>query len=62
VSDGIIKGFIVLNQVENTGIVLNLMRNEINIKEFKDEILEKDFDLIDLPRQVRKKIMIGGLE
>lgn len=62
VSDGIIKGFIVLNQIENTGIVLNLMRNEINISEFKDEILENDFDLIDLPRQVRKRIMIGGLE
>lgn len=62
VSGGKIKGFIILNQIENTGIILNLMRNEIDISEFMDEILENDFDLIDLPQQVRKKIMIGGLE
>ncbi|MBD3228180.1 MAG: NAD(P)/FAD-dependent oxidoreductase [Candidatus Lokiarchaeota archaeon] len=58
--DGTIKGLISLNQIENTGIILNLMRNRIDVSEFKDRILESDFDLIDLPRYIRKEMLTGG--
>lgn len=55
--DNIIKGMIFVRDIEKSGIIYGLMRDGINVKDFKQSLLSADFGLIDLPRDLRQERM-----
>lgn len=57
--NNVIVGMILMNQIENAGILLHLMRNFVKVKKLKKELLSEDFNLANLPRSLRKKLYPG---
>ncbi len=53
--DGILKGFIVVGRIENAGILTGLIKEKINVQNFKKMILEEDFGFISFPKELRDK-------
>jgi NAD(P)H-nitrite reductase large subunit len=51
--DGVIVGMTFLGDIERSGILFYLMKNKVNVKEFKDVLLEDDFGLAALPLDIR---------
>jgi NAD(P)H-nitrite reductase large subunit len=47
-------GMILLNRIDRAGIFLGVMRDEIDVSSFKEELLSDDFGLINLPEEVRE--------
>jgi NAD(P)H-nitrite reductase large subunit len=47
-NDDLIKGFILVNQIDRAGIILGLMRNKIKVADFKEDLLGDDFGLVYL--------------
>ncbi len=61
--DNRIIGAIFLGQVERSGIFAGLIRDRVDVSDFKDVLLEDGFGLIELPREYRKHIVTGeGME
>ena len=52
IKDGIIVGMILTGNTEKAGIYINLMRNKINVEEFKNVLITDDFGLISLPEEL----------
>lgn len=57
--DRIIKGMILIGDVENAGIIFNLMKNKIDVEEFKHKLIADDFNLMVLPEVLRKQFFRG---
>lgn len=58
-----IVGCIFIGRIERSGIFLGLIRNKIEVSNFKDELLGDDFGLLVLPAEYRKHITVGeGIE
>jgi NAD(P)H-nitrite reductase large subunit len=57
--DNVIVGITLLNDIERAGIFFNLLRNGVNVKKFKQDLLEADFGLASLPLTLRKKLYVG---
>lgn len=57
--DNIIVGICFVNDIERSGILFHLMKNGVNVKKFKQELLSDDFSLATLPLSVRKKVYPG---
>ncbi|MCM8759419.1 MAG: FAD-dependent oxidoreductase [Candidatus Omnitrophica bacterium] len=58
-----IVGSIFLGKIERSGIYAGLIKNQINVAEFKSFLLEEDFGLLILPEKYRKHIVVGdGIE
>jgi NAD(P)H-nitrite reductase large subunit len=57
--NNVIVGMILVNQIENAGILLHLMRNFVKVKKLKNELLSENFSLANLPRSLRKKLYPG---
>ena len=55
--DNVIKGMIFARDIDKSGIIYGLMRDGINVKDFKQSLLSEDFGLIDLPRELRRERM-----
>ena len=55
--DNKIMGFVLANDIDRAGIFLGLMRNKIDVSEFKDNLLSEDFGLIHLSDQVRNDLL-----
>jgi len=55
--DNKIMGFVLANEIDRAGIFLGLMRNKIDVSEFKDDLLSEDFGLIHLSDQVRNDLL-----
>ena len=55
----VIVGMTLLNSIERAGIIFNLMKNNVNVGEFKQEILSDDFGLASLPRALRQRLYAG---
>jgi NAD(P)H-nitrite reductase large subunit len=55
----VIMGMTFLNSIERAGIIFNLMKNNVNVGEFKNEILSEDFGLASLPRDLRQRLYTG---
>ncbi|MEI6186470.1 MAG: FAD-dependent oxidoreductase, partial [Dehalococcoidia bacterium] len=53
--DNLVKGMIFVRDIEKSGIIYGLMRDGVNVKDFKQSLLSVDFGLIDLPRDLRQK-------
>lgn len=55
----VIVGMTFLNSIERSGIIFYLMKNGVNVKEFKQELLSEDFGLVSLPSSLRQKLYAG---
>jgi NAD(P)H-nitrite reductase large subunit len=55
----VIVGMTFLNSIERSGIIFYLMKNAVNVKEFKGELLSEDFGLASLPLSLRQKLYAG---
>lgn len=50
--DGIIVGMAFIGNIEKTGIVFSLIRDKVNVSEFKELLTEDDLNLAALPKYV----------
>ena len=57
--DNVIVGVTLVNAIENAGIIFHLMKNGVNVKKFKQELVSEDFCLATLPRSLRRKLYPG---
>jgi NAD(P)H-nitrite reductase large subunit len=57
--DNAIVGVTLVNAIENAGVLFHLMKNRVNVKKFKQELLSDDFCLATLPRSLRRKLYPG---
>jgi len=57
--DNAIVGITLVNAIENAGVLFHLMKNRVNVKKFKQELLSDDFCLATLPRSLRRKLYPG---
>jgi NAD(P)H-nitrite reductase large subunit len=55
--DGVIVGMMFLNDIERAGILFYLMKNRVNVTEFKAALLKDDFGLAALPPSLRKTML-----
>jgi NAD(P)H-nitrite reductase large subunit len=56
--DDVIVGMTFLGDIERAGILFFLMKNKVNVKKFKGELLSETFGLAALPLSVRKKMSL----
>jgi NAD(P)H-nitrite reductase large subunit len=54
--DGVIVGMTFLGDIDRAGILFYLMKNKVNVKKFKEQLLADDFGLAALPASLRKKM------
>jgi len=57
--DGRVVGVILLNSIERAGVYGLLIRERIDVQDFKDQLLSDDFGLLVLPKEFRKHL-VGG--
>jgi NAD(P)H-nitrite reductase large subunit len=57
--DNVIVGMTFLNDIEKAGIIFYLMKNKVNVKKFKQEIIAETFSLATLPECILRKMNIG---
>ncbi len=57
--DNVIVGMTLVNDIERAGVLFHLMKNGVNVKKFKQELLSEDFCLATLPRSLRRKLYPG---
>jgi len=56
--DDVIVGMTMVNAIERTGIIFNLLKKHINVKEFKQDLLRDDFSLAFLPASLQKEMSV----
>ena len=59
VKDNRVVGVILVNSVERAGVYGMLIREGINVRDFKDQLLSDDFGLLVLPKEFRKHLVAG---
>jgi len=57
--DNAIMGVTLVNGIEKAGVLFHLMKNGVNVKKFKQELISDDFCLATLPRSLRRKLYPG---
>jgi nitrite reductase (NADH) large subunit len=55
--DGRIVGIILINCIERAGVYGMLIREGIDVQDFKDQLLRDDFGLLVLPQEFRKHLV-----
>lgn len=55
--EGVIKGFVLVGEVEKAGLYLQMMRAKTRIKNLGESLLTEDFGLAHLPSKERKRIL-----
>ena len=58
--DNVIVGMTFVNDIERAGVIFYLMKNCVNVKKFKQEIISENFGLATLPSRLRKKMNLGN--
>ncbi|MCL5292028.1 MAG: FAD-dependent oxidoreductase [Actinobacteria bacterium] len=53
--DGRLVGAIVVGEIDRAGILTGLIRDGVDVSDFKEELLRSDFGHIDLPADVRER-------
>jgi len=53
--DGKLVGFVAVGHIDRVGILTNLIRQKIDVAEFKERLVELDFGLVDLPQWWREE-------
>ena len=56
--NNVIVGLTLVNGIERAGILFHLMKNSINVKRFKQELLRDDFGLATLPVGLQRKMCV----
>ena len=59
--DNVIVGLTMVNDIEKAGVLYYLMRNCVNVKKFKQELVSEEFGLAKLPESLRNKMCLGCL-
>jgi NAD(P)H-nitrite reductase large subunit len=57
--DGRIVGMTMVGDVENAGIIFNLMKNQVKVASFKDKLASTTFTLASLPETLRNQLLSG---
>jgi NAD(P)H-nitrite reductase large subunit len=57
--DGTIVGMTLVGDVENAGIIFNLMKNQTKVEDFKHKLIADNFSLASLPETLRKQLLLG---
>jgi NAD(P)H-nitrite reductase large subunit len=58
--DGTIVGMTLVGDVEDAGIIFNLMKNQIKVEDFKRKLIADNFSLASLPETLRKQLLLGA--
>ena len=56
--DNVIVGMTMVNSIDRAGIVFNLMKNRVNVKKFKQDLLRDDFGWAVLPLSLQRKMSV----
>ncbi len=56
--NNVVVGLTLVNCIERSGIFYNLMKNKINVKKFKHDLMRDDFSLAVLPVSLQKKMSV----
>jgi NAD(P)H-nitrite reductase large subunit len=56
--NNVIVGLTLVNSIERAGILFYLMKNAVNVKKFKPQLLSDDFSLATLPANMQKKMSV----
>jgi NAD(P)H-nitrite reductase large subunit len=56
--NNVIVGLTLVNRIERAGILLYLMKNAVNVKKFKEELLSDDFSWATMPTSMQKKMSV----
>jgi NAD(P)H-nitrite reductase large subunit len=56
--NNVIVGLTLVNSIERAGILFYLMKNAINVKKFKLQLLSDDFSLANLPANMQQKMSV----
>lgn len=56
----IIVGMTFVNDVQRAGLILYLMQNYVNVRDFKESLISENFGLATLPPSLRKKMFMGN--
>ena len=59
--DNVIVGLTMVNDIEKAGVLYYLMRNCVNVKKFKQDLVSEEFGLAKLPESLRNKMCLGCL-
>lgn len=59
IKNGQILGFMFINSIDRTGMIIDLMKNRIDISNFKERLLADNFGFLDLPKEFRKEKILG---
>ncbi len=61
--DGRIIGAIFVGEIDRAGIITGLIRDRINVSEFKEKLIGRELGLLALPKEYRRhKVMGPGIE
>ncbi len=61
--NNVIVGMVMVGRIERAGLYIHLMRERIVVSDFKNKLLEKNFGLVNLPKDYRKHLVEGvGVE
>lgn len=52
--DGLIVGLVFSGDIDKSGIIYNLMKDRVNIEDFKQALVADDFGLVSLPEEIWK--------
>lgn len=50
--DGVIKGMIMVTDIKGAGVVTDLMRDKVDVSSFKQSLLEEEFGIVHLPKDM----------
>jgi NAD(P)H-nitrite reductase large subunit len=56
--DNVIVGLTMVNAIERSGILYNLLKKRVNVKDFKQDLLKDDFSLAFLPVSLQKEMKV----
>ena len=56
--NNVIVGMTLVNSIERAGILFYLMKNAVNVKKFKQQLLEDDFSWATLPVGLQRKMSV----
>ena len=56
--NNVIVGMTLVNCIDRAGILFNLMKNQVNVKKFKQDLLRDDFGLAVLPVGLQRKMSV----
>jgi NAD(P)H-nitrite reductase large subunit len=59
--DNAIVGLTFVNDIERAGILFYLMKNRVNVKKFKQELVSDEFGLAALPPSIRRRMCTGAI-